>query len=389
MGSYSVRSICVVLMAMLLPALTLPGLLITGSSRTLLSALLSIHAFLVSALLISVQLCLHGHPACFCSSLPSSASFLITCPRLMQFLLHICWQQSFMSNPLLRCSCVLPRSTYLLEHTERSRCTLPTWSFSPRHLAFWSQAGWAKVFDFNCPPPPPPPRPPGRPLVGASSHVALLVALLSPSFPSSRPVAIYLCRIIQVALFHFTPLKAKVLTAILCILCSLARQISALGKLSMWGGWLSRCCYTAKLSMLAVPEAYMVFPTLLFALAASAPVALFSHSHSHSSGGNTSALKRRARMKPWQVRATPQGGGDHCLSRLLRPLLLFGVGTCLFCCEERDTSAPMPDQSRLVRTANTTYSYAHCLSFLTTTIQIWILIAPLTSCCRRFCLGHW
>lgn len=49
MGTYSVRAVCGLMMALLLPALCIPGLLISGASSALISALLAAQALLVEA----------------------------------------------------------------------------------------------------------------------------------------------------------------------------------------------------------------------------------------------------------------------------------------------------------------------------------------------------
>lgn len=60
--------------------------------------------------------------------------------------------------------------------------------------------------------------------------------------------------------------------------------------------WVCHSAYLAKLSMLLVPEAYMVQPTMFFALAASAPAVLFPWED---------ARGRRIRLKGWQVCPPP------------------------------------------------------------------------------------
>lgn len=76
-------------------------------------------------------------------------------------------------------------------------------------------------------------------------------------------------------------------------------KVAEIGKMSIWGLWVCRACYAAKLAMLAVPEAYMVQPALLYALAVSAPVALYP-----INGAALSTTRHRVKIKPWQVSAT-------------------------------------------------------------------------------------
>jgi len=77
---------------------------------------------------------------------------------------------------------------------------------------------------------------------------------------------------------------------------TVAHRMKSAGKLSSWGAWVCHSCYASKLSMLAVPEAYMVRPVLLFALAVSAPLVLYPD----STAGLIGAHHRRAKLKPWQ-----------------------------------------------------------------------------------------
>ena len=96
---------------------------------------------------------------------------------------------------------------------------------------------------------------------------------------------------------------------------AVASRAAALGKLERWGAWVCKACYAAKLSMLAVPEAYMVKPAVLIALAVTAPLELYDggseqqepHQDSRKGGASmvaVAATRRRSRsaakMKPWQ-----------------------------------------------------------------------------------------
>ncbi|WIA13369.1 hypothetical protein OEZ85_006949 [Tetradesmus obliquus] len=60
--------------------------------------------------------------------------------------------------------------------------------------------------------------------------------------------------------------------------------------LPRWAAWVVSTLYIAKLSMLVLPEAYLVMPTALLLLAAGAPVYLYEAEHG----------KRRVRIKAWQ-----------------------------------------------------------------------------------------
>lgn len=68
-----------------------------------------------------------------------------------------------------------------------------------------------------------------------------------------------------------------------------AQRLSAARLAPRWAAWVVPALYVAKLSMLVVPEAHLVLPVGLLALAASAPAAL----HAPPQG------KRRARVAPW------------------------------------------------------------------------------------------
>jgi hypothetical protein len=60
--------------------------------------------------------------------------------------------------------------------------------------------------------------------------------------------------------------------------------------LPRWAAWVVSTLYVAKLSMLVLPEAYLVMPTALLLLAAGAPIYLYEAEHG----------KRRVRIKAWQ-----------------------------------------------------------------------------------------
>ncbi|KAI8462777.1 MAG: hypothetical protein J3K34DRAFT_168086 [Monoraphidium minutum] len=69
-----------------------------------------------------------------------------------------------------------------------------------------------------------------------------------------------------------------------------ASRLAAARLAPRWAGWVVPALYAAKLCMLVVPEAHLVLPVGLLALAAAAPAAL----HEPPQG------KRRCRIKPWQ-----------------------------------------------------------------------------------------
>jgi len=73
-----------------------------------------------------------------------------------------------------------------------------------------------------------------------------------------------------------------------------ARQLFAAGHLSVPGAWVLHSLYAAKLVMLVLPEAYLVLPSILLALASSAPFFLYG------SGEQPHGGKRRVRLQPWQ-----------------------------------------------------------------------------------------
>ncbi|KAF8058100.1 hypothetical protein HT031_005760 [Scenedesmus sp. PABB004] len=66
--------------------------------------------------------------------------------------------------------------------------------------------------------------------------------------------------------------------------------LAAIWALPRWAHWVVSTLYVAKLSMLVLPEAYLVLPTAALLLAAGAP--LYMHEPDHG--------RRRARLRPWQ-----------------------------------------------------------------------------------------
>lgn len=68
-----------------------------------------------------------------------------------------------------------------------------------------------------------------------------------------------------------------------------------------WATWVVSTLYVAKLSMLVLPEAYLVLPTAVLLLAAGAPLYMYEQPE---------AGRRRTRLQPWQ-------GALHVLSTLV------------------------------------------------------------------------
>eukprot|EP00798_Chlamydomonas_sp_ICE-L_P014360 gene14360-20357_t len=71
-----------------------------------------------------------------------------------------------------------------------------------------------------------------------------------------------------------------------------ARRLVGLGHISEKANWILHSIYSAKLSMLVLPEASLVAPTIILVLAATAPLFLYQHA---TSG------RRRLRLANWQA----------------------------------------------------------------------------------------
>lgn len=69
------------------------------------------------------------------------------------------------------------------------------------------------------------------------------------------------------------------------------QALDRLWAMPRWATWVVSTLYVAKLSMLVLPEAYLVLPTAVLLLAAGSPLYLYEQPE----GG-----RRRARLKPWQ-----------------------------------------------------------------------------------------
>lgn len=75
-----------------------------------------------------------------------------------------------------------------------------------------------------------------------------------------------------------------------------ARRLMADGLLSPVGSWVLHSLYIAKISMLVLPEAYLVLPAVLLAMAALSPMFLYEPEVPQI--GVT--IRRRIRLAPWQ-----------------------------------------------------------------------------------------
>lgn len=69
------------------------------------------------------------------------------------------------------------------------------------------------------------------------------------------------------------------------------QALHRLWAIPRWANWVVSTLYVAKLSMLVLPEAYLVLPTAVLLLAAGAPLYLYEQPEPG---------KRRPRLKPWQ-----------------------------------------------------------------------------------------
>ncbi len=69
------------------------------------------------------------------------------------------------------------------------------------------------------------------------------------------------------------------------------QRLWACDAMPQWAAWVVSAIYTAKLSMLLLPEAYLVLPTGLLLLTAASP--MYLHKAPDTAG-------RRLRSKPWQ-----------------------------------------------------------------------------------------
>lgn len=90
-----------------------------------------------------------------------------------------------------------------------------------------------------------------------------------------------------------------------------AARLSRRGFVGPAASWLLHCLYAAKAAMLLLPEAYLVVPTAMLALAASAPYFLYGQpQRGAQSGVGPAAAPSRRRA----VRIAPGVGALHALS---------------------------------------------------------------------------
>ncbi len=78
-----------------------------------------------------------------------------------------------------------------------------------------------------------------------------------------------------------------------------ARRLSADGLLSPSSSWVLHALHAAKLCMVALPEASLVLPAALLALAASAPAFVYE-AQPGASASAAPPSRRRLRLLPWQ-----------------------------------------------------------------------------------------
>jgi hypothetical protein len=69
------------------------------------------------------------------------------------------------------------------------------------------------------------------------------------------------------------------------------QALDRLWAVPRWATWVVSTLYVAKLSMLVLPEAYLVLPTAVLLLTASSPMYLYEQPETG---------RRRTRLKPWQ-----------------------------------------------------------------------------------------